>query len=51
MERYNQRQIGKVCELTMEDILNNSLNDLIDNGKRFTIVNESKEEEDIEDGN
>lgn len=45
MERYSQRQIGKVCELRIEDIEEYSIEELIDRGKRFIIVNSSEEDE------
>lgn len=49
MEKYSQRHIGSVLELTIDEIVNTSIEDLIDQGKRFTIVKEDLEEEDNQD--
>ena len=49
MEKYSQRHIGSVLELTIDDVVNTSIEDLIDQGKRFTIVKEDLEEEDNQD--
>lgn len=45
MERYGQNLIGKVCELRIEDIEDYSIEELIDRGKRFMIINNSEDEE------
>lgn len=51
MERYGQDSIGKVCKLHIEDIEDYSIEELIDRGKRFMIINNSEEdEEDMQDG-
>lgn len=49
MEKYSQRPIGSVLELTMDDILDSSVEDLIDKGKRFTIIKEDEVEDDTDD--
>lgn len=49
MEKYSQRHIGSVLELTIDEVANTSIEDLIDQGKRFTIVKEDLEEEDNQD--
>lgn len=49
MEKYSQRHIGSVLELTIDEVVNTSVEDLIDQGKRFTIVKEDLEEEDNQD--
>lgn len=49
MEKYSQRHIGSVLELTINEVVNTSIEDLIDQGKRFTIVKEDLEEEDNQD--
>lgn len=49
MEKYSQRHIGSVLELTIDEVVNTSIEDLIDQGKRFTIVREDLEEEDNQD--
>lgn len=49
MEKYSQRHIGSVLELTVDEVVNTSIEDLIDQGKRFTIVKEDLEEEDNQD--
>lgn len=49
MEKYSQRHIGSVLELTIDEVVNTSIEDLIDQGKRFTIVKEGLEEEDNQD--
>jgi hypothetical protein len=36
-------------ELTIDEVVNTSIEDLIDQGKRFTIVKEDLEEEDNQD--
>lgn len=50
MEKFSQRHIGSVLELTIDDILNRSVEDLIDQGKRFTIVKDEPEMEDTDYG-
>lgn len=49
MEKYSQRHIGSVLELTIDEVVNTSIEDLIDQGKRFTIVKEDLEQEDNQD--
>lgn len=49
MEKYSQRHIGSVLELAIDEVVNTSIEDLIDQGKRFTIVKEDLEEEDNQD--
>lgn len=49
MEKYSQRHVGSVLELTIDEVVNTSIEDLIDQGKRFTIVKEDLEEEDNQD--
>lgn len=49
MEKYSQRHIGSVLELTIDEVVNTSIEDLIDQGKRFTIVKEDLEEEGNQD--
>lgn len=49
MEKYSQRHIGSVLELTIDEVVNTSIEDLIDQGKRFTIVKEDLEEGDSQD--
>lgn len=49
MEKYSQRHIGSVLELTIDEVVNTSIEDLIDQGRRFTIVKEDLEEEDNQD--
>lgn len=49
MEKYSRRHIGSVLELTIDEVVNTSIEDLIDQGKRFTIVKEDLEEEDSQD--
>lgn len=49
MEKYSQRHIGSVLELTIDEVVNASIEDLIDQGKRFTIVKEDLEQEDNQD--
>lgn len=44
MARTKVQQVGTVSELTMDYILNHSVNDLIDEGHRFIIVNTSEDE-------
>lgn len=50
MEKFSQRHIGSVLELTIDDILNSSVEDLIDQGKRFTIIKDEPEVEDTDYG-
>lgn len=45
MEKYSQRHIGDVLELSIDYILNNSVEDLIDQGKRFAIIKDEDAEE------
>lgn len=40
METYNQRQIGNVLEMTIDEVNSKSIEELIDQGKRFTLVKE-----------
>lgn len=44
-EAYRVRQIGRVCEFTMDDIANMSVEELIDQGHRFIIVDQKEDEE------
>lgn len=44
MEKFNRRYVGSVLELTIEDVINSSVEDLIDQGERFTITKGSEEE-------
>lgn len=44
-EAYRVKQIGKVSEFTMDDIANMSIEELIDQGRRFIIVNRKEDEE------
>ena len=51
-EAYRVKQIGKVCEFSMDEISNKSIEELIDQGRRFIIVNKQEdgyEEETDED--
>lgn len=45
MERFKQRPIGVCCSFTMDEVLNKSVEELIDQGKRFVIVNDDDEED------
>lgn len=46
------KSIGKGLEFTVSEVLNSSVDELIDQGKRFTIVNdEKKDEEEARYGN
>lgn len=51
--RKSKRLVGKVCEITMEELTFQSLEELIDRGVRFTIVDKEEKEEEVddEDGN
>ena len=40
MEAYSQRHVGSVLEITIDEINNKSIEELIDQGKRFTLVKE-----------
>ena len=40
---YKVRQIGRVCELKVDEVLSRTIEDLIDQGCRFTIVSDSEE--------
>lgn len=42
---YKVRQIGRVCELTVQEVLDKSIEELIDQGKRFVILNEKEDSE------
>lgn len=44
MSAYKVRQIGRVCELSVEEVLSRTIEDLIDQGKRFTIISDKEEE-------
>ena len=48
METFRKKQIGKVCEISMDEILSQSVESLIDQGKRFTL---KRDEEEYEDDN
>lgn len=43
MSAYKVKQIGRVCEFRMEDVLSQTIEDLIDQGKRFTIISDDEE--------
>lgn len=47
--RTRGKNIGGPLEYTVSDVLHKSVEELIDAGKRFTIVNDSDAEEDLED--
>ena len=51
MAKYKKRQIGKSYSLTAEEILDNSIEDLIDRGKRFSLAQtiSDEQEEDCEE--
>lgn len=49
MEKYSQRHIGNVLELTIDEVVNSSVESLIDQGRRFVIVKEDSEEEGNQD--
>lgn len=44
---YKVRQIGRVCEFSVNEVLNMSVEELIDQGKRFVIKNEEEISEDM----
>ncbi len=51
MERYSRRYVGDVLELTIDEITSKSVEDLIDQGRRFTIVKDSEDgPEDVDYG-
>ena len=50
MARTMVQQVGTVSELTIDYILEHSIDDLIDEGHRFVIVNTSEDEVDINGG-
>lgn len=39
---YKAKQIGRVCEFKVEEVLSRTIEDLIDQGKRFTIVSDNE---------
>lgn len=41
---YKVKQIGRVCELSVQEVLDKSIEELIDQGKRFVILNEKDED-------
>jgi hypothetical protein len=49
MEIYRPVRIGSCLELTINQICNSSIEELIDQGRRFSIVKEDSEEEDKDD--
>lgn len=50
-EAYQTRQIGKVCEFTMDDITNKSIEELIDQGHRFIIVDHKEDDVEVSNEN
>lgn len=44
---YKVKQIGRVCELTVNEVLDKSVEELIDQGKRFVILNEKEDSEEM----
>ena len=48
MGKYSKKQIGDILELTLNDVLSKSIEDLIDQGKRFTIAQEDEDDEFME---
>lgn len=44
MAQVKVQQVGTVSELTMDYVLNHSIEELIDEGHRFIIVNTSEDE-------
>lgn len=48
MVRYKKKQIGVSCSLTAEEIANQSIEDLIDKGKRFSLAQTISIEDDEE---
>ena len=47
MANQKKRQIGTVCEYSMDYIAEHSIVELIDKGKRFVIVNNSEEDDEV----
>lgn len=43
--KKSKRPIGKVYEVTMEELTSHSIEELIDRGQRFIIVDKADEEE------
>lgn len=44
---YKVRQIGRVCELSVQEVLDKSIEELIDQGKRFVILSEKDDSEEM----
>lgn len=49
--QYKGKRIGGPSEYTVSEVIHESIESLIDRGKRFTIVNDDESEEDYKDGN
>ena len=47
MNQTRGRSIGTLLEYSVSEVLNASIDDLIDNGIRFTIVNDEDKEEEV----
>lgn len=47
MNQTRGRSIGTLLEYSVSEVLNASIDDLIDNGVRFTIVNDEDKEEEV----
>lgn len=45
VRKYKKKQIGKSYSLTADEIINKSIEDLIDQGKRFTLAQVDDEED------
>lgn len=46
---YKAKQIGRVLELSVNEVLEKSVEELIDQGKRFVILNEKDVDEELKD--
>lgn len=44
-----KRFVGKVYEITVDELVSNSIEDLIDKGVRFTVINEEEDGEEDND--
>lgn len=45
MAGYRERYVGNILEISVDDVVNKSIEDLIDQGKRFIVVKENEDEE------
>lgn len=49
MGKYSVPPVGSLSEFTLDYVLEHSIEDLIDSGKRFRIVKETEEAEESQD--